>query len=1031
MSETPIHAVSRLVSIGLVGILLFMAGFAVVAGRESTRAANLATAESLRAESYRDLQEDITQELSLQTRYWTRSSRDTTKVAFQIAVAQVRDSLRAEAQQEDPRLLPVIHRLQKQQDTYTANVYHFFTLFDIGDAPIAGANQAAVLDPLRRSMTRAISYTARHEAAMARSALGHLTDTERTVRLTSILVSVAGLLLAGFLVIALERFQRRRNAEHRALAISEERYRRLVETSPDAILLANLRGTILTANPAAAELYGYGSPMELLGVNALTLTAPEEHQRLAAEIAQTAQRERGRSEINEYQQVRKDGSHFPAETRAAVVQTQGDSAKAFLVTVRDISARRQAEEAARQLAAIVEASSDAITGTTPDGILTSWNASAEQLYGYAEIEAVGQPYSMLIPPDRLAERARLTHHVEEGLPVRHFETVRLRKDGQRFDASISISPVRDAQGKIAGYAVTTFDITQHKAFEEQLKHQAFHDALTGLPNRSLFYDRLEQTMRAAHRDDAPMALLLLDLDRFKQVNDSLGHHAGDMLLLEFAARLERTLRDSDTVARLGGDEFAIILPTVDQFQTDAIVEKIQTALRLPLILEGHRIDVESSVGVALYPAHGNDSTTLLRRADVAMYTAKRSGEGHRTYDPSLDLNSSLHLNLVADLRAAIDHDELVLHYQPKVNVRTGAAEHMEALVRWQHPDHGLIPPSEFIALAEETGLIEPLTLWVLKTALAQCAEWQRIGLGLSVAVNLSARNLPDPRLPDTIAWLLRSAGVKASMLILEITESSLMGQPDEALKVLTRLHAMGVKISIDDFGTGYSSLAYLKQLPVDEIKIDRSFVLGMSQNGTVIVRSVIELGRNLGLEVTAEGVEDEEMLDKLARMGCGTAQGFYFSRPLPASDITAWMLARNQKGTSTSAGQEAILVVDDNPVYQELVQLLLSDEGYKVTTTGSAEEALLALEGMTPNVVLTDVHLPGMSGLEFVRQMRSQPQLRDTVIVAITNAPRTEDKQYALSVGCDVYAAKPSKNRDVVQLVREHMHTVLRPSVQR
>jgi diguanylate cyclase (GGDEF)-like protein len=557
--------------------------------------------------------------------------------------------------------------------------------------------------------------------------------------------------------------------------------------------------------------------------------------------------------------------------------------------------------------------------------------------------------------------------------------------------------------------------------ETQLRHQALHDALTDLPNRTLLRDRLQSEMRSADQAGASFALLFMDLDRFKDVNDTLGHHAGDQLLKEVARRLTRTMRKTDLIARLGGDEFAIVLPAMDLDTARHITEKIQKALREPLVLDSHRMDLGASMGIALYPVHGENVSALMRHADVAMYKAKRSGRAYDVYTAEHDANDPIRLSLVADLRHAIDHDELHLEYQPKVNVCSGSVEQVEALARWNHPEQGLIPPSAFIPLAEETGLIEPLTLWVLRTALKQSAAWQKAGREIGMAVNLSAHNLQDPKLVDTVAWMLRSTGVRPSTLILEITESSLMVDPEGARAVLQKLHAMGVKISIDDFGTGYSSLTYLKQLPVHEIKIDRSFVLDMMHHGTVIVRSVIDLGRNLGLEVTAEGVETQETWDALVRMGCGMVQGYHMSRPLPPAEVLAWMSEFERQTSMQSRQGNLVFVVDSNPVYQEFLEMLLRKEGFDVITASRGDDAMVALRAMTPDLILADVELPGLSGLELVRQIRGDERLRNTVIVAMAGSPKPEDQRYALSVGCTTYASKPSSNDDLVHLVRRYL----------
>ncbi len=428
---------------------------------------------------------------------------------------------------------------------------------------------------------------------------------------------------------------------------------------------------------------------------------------------------------------------------------------------------------------------------------------------------------------------------------------------------------------------------------DALQHQVLHDALTGLPNRTLLHDRLAHTLRLMERDASSLALLLLDLDRFKEVNDTLGHQAGDALLRQVAARMRDAVRASDTVARLGGDEFAVLLPGAERDGAVHAAQTLLAALVSPVTVEGQTVHVGVSIGIAVTPAHGHEAAVLLRHADVAMYIAKRGGSGYAVYDPRHDGYSTGRLMREAELRQALATHELVLHYQPLVDLRTGQTTGVEALVRWTHPTHGLLAPDAFIPLAEQTGLIVPLTRWVLEQVVAQQAAWARAGRPLAVAVNLSVRTLHDERLPETLAWLLRRSAIAPEQVTLEITESVLMADPAQAHAVLTRLSALGVRVAIDDFGTGYSSLAYLKQLPVDAVKIDKSFVQSMgateTTKDTAIVRSIIELGHNLGLMVVAEGIEDRETWAHVRALGGDVAQGYYMSRPLPLPSLDRWL----------------------------------------------------------------------------------------------------------------------------------------------
>jgi diguanylate cyclase (GGDEF)-like protein len=383
----------------------------------------------------------------------------------------------------------------------------------------------------------------------------------------------------------------------------------------------------------------------------------------------------------------------------------------------------------------------------------------------------------------------------------------------------------------------------------------------------------------------------MDVDRFKEVNDTFGHHIGDLLLEQLGERLGSALRSSDTIARLGGDEFAILLPTAAYEEARQISQRLLQLLEQPFALGGLQLEIDASIGIALSPDHGSDADTLLRRADVAMYVAKRGNSGYALYTADRDQHSPMRLALVAELRRAIETDELSLYFQPKVRMDTGKVTCAEALVRWQHPRHGMLNPDLFVPIAEQTGLIRPLSRWVLDAALRQVSRWRQDGLDLSVAVNLSMRNLHDPEIADMIRRRLLRWGVPPSSLTIEITESSLMADAARAMDVLNRLRAMGVGVSIDDFGTGYSSLAYLKRLPVHELKIDRSFVAHMAtdENDAAIVRSTIGLAHELGLSVVAEGVEDQETWDVLANAGCDVAQGYFISRPLPPLVLGEWL----------------------------------------------------------------------------------------------------------------------------------------------
>lgn len=445
---------------------------------------------------------------------------------------------------------------------------------------------------------------------------------------------------------------------------------------------------------------------------------------------------------------------------------------------------------------------------------------------------------------------------------------------------------------------------ERREAEETIRRLAYQDPVTGLPNRARFRELVQEAVANAGRNSHPVGLLLMNLDRFREVNEALGYGLGDQLLQQVGLRLRSALFGPDTVARLGGDEFGILLPHLTAASdAELVIRKLQDFLQAPFMIGGIPVAVEASIGVALFPEHANNADAMLQRADIAMHRAKQMASGYALYTQEYDSHSPERLGLMAELRDAIGQNQLLLHFQPKVALNSGQIIGNEALVRWRHPRHGLLTPDRFIATAERTGLIEPLTKWVLNDALSHCVAAHREGLHLNVSVNLSARSLHSPRLTETVEHALRDTGANPKDLTLEITESAIMLAPAEAEKTLVILSGMGIWLSIDDFGTGYTSLASIKRLPVDEIKIDKSFVFGMlrDQRDAMVVRSVIELGHNLGHKVVAEGVETQEMYELLASIGCDEAQGYFISRPQACEPLKQWFAVSPWKTTSQSS----------------------------------------------------------------------------------------------------------------------------------
>jgi diguanylate cyclase (GGDEF)-like protein/PAS domain S-box-containing protein len=527
----------------------------------------------------------------------------------------------------------------------------------------------------------------------------------------------------------------------------------------------------------------------------------------------------------------------------------------------------------------------------PDWTSEFVSEGAFELTGYTPEELAHIPYATLIHPD---DGQRLWSDTQQAIaeqrPFQHEYRIRTRGGEERWVFEQGRA-VHGPDGEVLALEGFISDISERRRAAEELAHQAKHDPLTDLPNRTLLRTELQDALRAGNQTQQPLALLMMDLDHFKEVNDTFGHRYGDQLLQQAGERLGHTLGQAGLLARLGGDEFGVLLPGADASRAIATAERLIKALDTIFPLDGHSVALGASVGIALFPDHADDSEALLRYADVAMYVAKRAGGGFEVYSAEQDQHSAERLALASQLRQALDQDQLVLYYQPTIDCARGQIKSVEALIRWQHPQRGLIPPDRFIPLAEQSGMIHALTLFVLREALRQCRVWLNAGLDLTVSVNVSMRNLHDEHLPETIAAMLAAQDIPPDRLTLEITESMLMADRDRALAVLEKLRVLGVRLAIDDFGTGYSSMAYLKGLAVDALKIDKSFVrnLATDPSDRAIVRSTVELGHNLGLQVVAEGVEDTLSYQQLVRLGCDLAQGYYMGRPMPASELTCWL----------------------------------------------------------------------------------------------------------------------------------------------
>lgn len=566
---------------------------------------------------------------------------------------------------------------------------------------------------------------------------------------------------------------------------------------------------------------------------------------------------------------------------------------------------------------VFETSSEAIMVTDGQNHIVAVNAAFSDVTGYTRGEVLG------LDP-RFMNSGRHDEGFFQGLWKSLTENGRWsgeiwnrRKNGEIYPEWMSVSAVKDRLGKVTHYVTIFTDITERKEAEERVRHLAHYDALTDLPNRTLFYDRLSQALIQAQRDNTLAAVMFIDLDRFKNINDTLGHSVGDLLLQGVAERLIQCMRQGDSVSRQGGDEFVVLLPAIGQAEDAAVVaQKILESIGKPFFLDEHELHVTCSIGISFYPNDGDNSETLMKNADTAMYRAKEAGRGnYQFYLADMNARSLERLAMETSMRFAIEREQFELYYQPQIDVAGGTMVGAEALIRWNHPTLGMVLPAHFIPLAEETGLIQPIGEWVLRTACRQAARWQSQGYAsFLVSVNVSARQFRQAGFVDMVASALRDCGLPPECLELELTESVLMGQTDKNIAILRSLKQMGLTIAIDDFGTGYSSLNYLKRLPIDTLKVDRSFVgdLPRDKDDAAIVDAVVSMAHSLSLKVVAEGVETEDQVEFLRSRRCYLMQGFYFYEALPAAELTRLLEEGGIVRTAKRATPQALLSTLDS-----------------------------------------------------------------------------------------------------------------------
>ncbi|MDD5295757.1 MAG: EAL domain-containing protein [Rhodocyclaceae bacterium] len=668
-----------------------------------------------------------------------------------------------------------------------------------------------------------------------------------------------------------------------ALALNEN----ILMTSAVAIAAYGRDGQCVLANPSLAELVGATSE-QLLAQNFRHIGSWRQSGLLdAADRALTS----GRMQELETHILSTFGRDIWVHARLSCFSSSGEPH--LLIMLYDITGERLAEEELRLAASVFHNSAEGVMVTDASAVIVSVNPAFTEITGYTEAEALGQTPRLLRSDHQGAEfyRAMWETLTREGRW--QGEVWNRKKGGEAYLEWLTINRVADGEGVPVRYVGVFHDITEMRRKDEHIHHMAFHDSLTGLPNRALMQDRLHHALQRARREGNRLSLIFIDLDRFKSVNDGLGHDVGDLLLQEVACRIKCLLRSSDTVARLGGDEFVVLMENlVETGHCASLAQDILAEISRPMSLRGHTVEIGASLGMAFFPEDGSDPLELMKRADMAMYAAKSAGRNtYRFFQQDMLDRTSQRLSLEMDLRRAIAQGQLELHYQPRIELATGRPLGVEALVRWRHPTRGLIPPGDFIPLAEESGLILELGAWVLDEACRQSAAWRARGRGIKIAVNVSARQLAEGDLVERIGELAARHGIAPADLEIELTESAVMANPEHAAGLLSHLRSMGVVVAVDDFGTGYSSLAYLRRLPLDILKIDRSFVMAADQDeeDMQIVKMILGLGQTLKLTVVAEGIETRRQAELLQSLGCRIAQGYLYSRPLPAQALEDWL----------------------------------------------------------------------------------------------------------------------------------------------
>ena len=684
----------------------------------------------------------------------------------------------------------------------------------------------------------------------------------------------------------------------RKLEENETKYRALFENANDSIILMS-KDQFIDCNSKTLEIFGCKRE-EIIGNTPMAFSPAQQpdgrdsdekaQEKIVATLAGNPQR-------FEWLHRKLDGTSF--ETEVSLNRITLNEQTLLQAIIRDITDRKTRDAQVSKLSSVMEQTADIIVVTDTEGIIEYVNPSFERITGYTYNEAVNNSPGLVASG---LHKSEFYKHMWETITAGESYSnifINRRKDGSLYYEEKTITPIKDQSGTITHYVATGKDISERIQIQERLQHMAHHDALTDLPNRNLFLDRLQQALNRARWHNRLVAVMFMDLDRFKNINDTLGHNVGDQLLLELSRRLGGTVRDGDTIARFGGDEFAILLDDIDSdSHISSLAQKLLDTLSMPFKINKQELFVTASIGVSIFPNDGDDSDTLLRNADVAMYRAKDMGKNnYQFYSDDLSARIFERLTLENHLRHALERNEFVLYYQPQVDARTNKISGVEALLRWQHPELGLVTPNNIIPLLEETGLIEKVGHWVLETACRQSRAWHDTGWPfIHMSVNISSRQFNNTNFISSVHDIINQAEINPEFLELELTESMLMRNASSTVNALHSLSGRGVRFAIDDFGTGYSSLTYLRRFPIDTIKIDRSFIHDVTDNpdDAAIASAIIVMAQSLSLNVIAEGVENQKQLDFLTSRNCHYLQGNFFSRPLPAEELTRLLEDQNK-----------------------------------------------------------------------------------------------------------------------------------------